>query len=260
VSGAEAPVPAPVARYLAVAAPGRTSDGAPVAAIELAQRGRLRTAPLSKRWLPFSATHTLQADQPGFRWHARVELVPLVHLAVVDALADGVAAGEVRLFSRLRLASERGTPELNSGALHRYLAEAVWCPPALAPSERLRWTALDDRSALATLGDGATTVSLEFRFGDDDLVRAVFTPARWGRFDGRYEQRAWEGHFDDYRESHGLVVPRRGEVGWFAGDALRIVWQAEVDVVRVVRRPSAPGGNAQARASACTSTSMRAPP
>lgn len=49
---------------------------------------------------------------------------------------------------------------LSRGALQRYLAEAVWFPTALLPREGLKWTAVDDSTALATLTDSGITVSL----------------------------------------------------------------------------------------------------
>ena len=50
---------------------------------------------------------------------------------------------------------------LREGALQRYLAEAVWLPPSLLPSERLQWTAMDESHARATLHDGETVATLQ---------------------------------------------------------------------------------------------------
>ncbi|WP_425532220.1 DUF6920 family protein [Aromatoleum anaerobium] len=49
-------------------------------------------------------------------------------------VALGVGSGQAQLLSAVTVASDRDKPELNSGSLHRYLAEAVWYPTALLPS------------------------------------------------------------------------------------------------------------------------------
>lgn len=36
-------------------------------------------------------------------------------------------------------ATERGRPELNERALHRFLAESAWYPTALLPRDELSW-------------------------------------------------------------------------------------------------------------------------
>jgi hypothetical protein len=53
----------------------------------------------------------------------------------------------------------------------RYLAEAVWLPTALLPVNGVRWSPIDENRALATLqGDDDVSVSLEFRFENNDVV------------------------------------------------------------------------------------------
>lgn len=221
----DAPLPAPVARYLQLAL--GESRGYPEA-VDIHQSGELRTDEMSERWMPFTATHVATPRGCGFIWNARIRLAPLMHLRVLDSLVDGRGSGQVILESLIPVANDAGTLQINSGALHRFLAEAVWYPWALVPSQALRWTAVDDRRALATLTCGTTTVSLEFRFQENGTVAGIYTPARWGRFTGSYAQVPWEGHFTDYTRINGVLVPSRGEVGWYRDGQLRIVWRGEV--------------------------------
>ena len=110
---------------------------------------------------------------------------------------------------------------MNNGALHRFLAEAVWSPTVLIPSKHLRWSAIDDNMACVTLTAHCVTVSLEFRFNATGEVVRIFTPKRWGSFGGRYVQKPWEGRFRDYVSVQGMRVPKHGKVGWYDG----IVWE-----------------------------------
>ena len=93
--------------------------------------------------------------------------------------ARGRAGSRVDLWSAIKLGADADRPELNQGALQRYLAEAVWYPTALFPSEHLSWTPIDERKALATLTSHGTSVSLEFHFNREGEVAAIYAPQRW---------------------------------------------------------------------------------
>lgn len=220
-------LPAPVARYLKqVLAPGARS----IRLARYEQVGTLRTDPAGDQWRHFSADQVIAATPPAFAWDARVAMPALLHVRVRDSLLDGVGAGAVVLLSTVAVASARGGPELNAGALHRFLAEAVWCPTALLPSARLRWQAIDDARALATLADRNATVSLEFRFSPRGEVESIYTPGRWASFGGgEYRQLPWEGRFHDYaQQGAGVLVPTEGEVGWYLNGVWRKVWQGRI--------------------------------
>ena len=60
------------------------------------------------------------------------------------------------------------------------------------------------------------------------LCLALPTSARWGKFPGGYRQAPWEGHFRNYRERDGIVVPTEGDVGWYVDDRCRVVWRGSV--------------------------------
>ncbi len=210
-------LPVPVQRYLRLAL-GRSER--PIRSALLQQAGRLRTDGRSPSWMRFTAVQTVVPAAAAFLWNARVTLWGPAVLRVVDRLQDVQGAGQVLALSAIRVGTSVGGREMNEGALHRFLAEAVWCPTALLPGECLRWTPIDELRALATLSVSGTSVSLEFRFNEAGEVAGIYTPARWGRFGtssgARFEQRGWEGRFRDYVDVQGLRVPSRGEVGWYA--------------------------------------------
>ena len=215
-------LPPPVQRYLHKALP----DGCKTIGLaHLRQEGRLRTDAKSERWMPFTAVQAIAPTAAGFLWDARVGVIPGFHIQVLDSLIDGRGAGQVSLLSVIRIASDGGTPQMNSGALHRFLAEAVWSPTALLPSETLSWSPIDDSMACATLTANGVSVSLEFRFNAAGEVVGIFTPGRWGSFGGRYSQKPWEGHFREYVTVQGMRVPTHGEVGWYDDGVWGRVWE-----------------------------------
>jgi len=215
-------LPPPVQRYLHMALP----DGCKTIGLaHLRQEGRLRTNAKSERWMTFTAEQIIAPTATGFIWEARVGAAPGIHIRVLDSLVDSRGAGQVSLLSAIRIASIGGTPEMNSSALHRFLAETVWSPTALLPSERLRWSAIDDNTACATLIAHGVTVSLEFRFNAAGEVVGIFTPGRWGSFGGSYVQKPWEGRFRAYDTVQGMRIPKHGEVGWYDGSVWGAVWE-----------------------------------
>jgi hypothetical protein len=229
---AVAALPMPVQRYLRLALP---TPSTAMRLVRLQQRGTIRTDVRSDRWMPFTAEHTAAPHATAFLWNARVAIAPLLHVRVRDSFIGGQGSGHVSLLSAVTIGSDSGTPEMNSGALHRFLAEAVWYPAALLPSEKLRWTAIDEGRALATLTEAATSVSLEFRFADNGEVAGIYTPARWGSFDGGYAQHGWEGHFRGYQSRDGVRLPSEGDVGWYIEGVWRPVWRGTVTDFEITR-------------------------
>jgi hypothetical protein len=218
-------LPAPVARYLRHVLP---EDQRLIRRLYQRQRGELRAGAGSKRWLPFQAEQVTNPMSVSYVWDARVQILPLVHLSVRDAYAGGRASSHVKLLSRVPVGADSGRSELNSGALHRYLAEAAWYPTALLPTDALRWTAMDDLRAQATLGDAGQSVALEFRFNAADEISGVYTPGRWEKFSGGYRQTPWEGHFSGYQRKANMLVPSEGEVGWYHAGSWQKIWSGSV--------------------------------
>lgn len=220
-------LPPPVKRYLEHV----LRDGQPLIRVaRLEQEGHLGTAGSSTRWMPFQAEQVVVPV--GFVWDAKVSVLPLLHVRVRDAYVGGVGSGQVRLMSAITVATESGRPELNSGALHRYLAEAAWYPTALVPSRALQWSKIDRSQALATLTDSGTSVSLQFRFNDEGEVSGIYSPGRWGKFGSEYRQAPWEGHFRNYQERDGMLVPTEADVGWYREKEWEKVWEGRITTAK----------------------------
>lgn len=220
-------LPPPVERYFRLA----LTDGQKLIRVaKMQQSGVLRTDTATESWLPFTAGQVVVPPAAGFIWNAKVEMPLATHVRVLDSYIAGVGSGRVSLLSAFSVASETGAPELNSGALHRYLAEAVWFPTALLPQSGVVWSPIDDYSALATLTDGSTTVTLEYRFNEIGEVTGIYSAGRFGRFDGEYKQVPWQGHFRNYHLQDGMRVPLYGEVGWYKDGTLQLVWKGDVNV------------------------------
>ena len=218
-------LPAPVQRYFKTV----LTDGQPmIERAVLEQTGRLKITPETAEWSKFAADQTVSATTPGFVWDARVLIAPLIHVRVRDAYINSEASGKVSLMSLILMGKESSRPKLDSGALFRYLAEAVWYPTALLPESGVTWEGIDETRAIATLKDGENTVSLEFRFNDMGEVTGIYTQKRYGLFDGAYEQHPWEGKFSHYEWHNGFKIPTQAEVGWHLPKGWWLFWQGTV--------------------------------
>lgn len=204
-------LPAPAARYLRAA----IRDGASLSRrVVVRHEGEFRADSARAAWAPFRSVEHFTTRVPGFVWAADIRMAPLAHVYVRDELVAGAGAMRARLLGLVPVADAAGTPALASGALHRWLGEAVWLPTALLPSAFLGWTAVDDSTAIATATSGGTTVSLAFRFGPDSLVRFAATPARMRDVDGAAVPTPWRATLGHWHWRGDVRVPMSGEVRW----------------------------------------------
>ena len=168
-------LPPPVQRYFRAV----LQDGQPIiAAAQIRHAGQCNTGETQATWRWFTSSQVTMPRRPGFDWDGRIGMGPGVRVFVHDAYIAGEGRLHVALLGLVPLVDLRGTPEVAQGELMRFLAEAVWYPTALLPSQGVRWEALDGLSARATLTDGATTVALEVQFDTAGLISSVRTPAR----------------------------------------------------------------------------------
>ena len=130
------------------------------------------------QWRLFSSTQRVITQRPGFDWEARIAMLPGLPVHVHDAYIGGEGMLHASLFGLVSVANLRGTPEMAQGELLRWFAEGAWYPTALLPSQGVHWSAVDDRSATATMQDGATSVTLLFRFNADDMIASMRAEAR----------------------------------------------------------------------------------
>ena len=223
-------LPSPVARYFRHVLPRGVHN---IASVELTQTGEML---VGNAWRPLQARQRYITDPPGFVWDARVTTAPLVVVNVRDMYARGSGSMRAKALAIVPIVNQAGAAELDAGALHRYFAEAVWFPTALLPGPQLTWSPLDDRRALATLQDGHTTVTLEFRFDDAGDVTEVFAHDRFSENGGRYEPRPWLVRCRNYQTFDGIRVPVDCEVEWQLERGPLAYWRGRVSSLRYTFR------------------------
>ena len=175
-------LPAPVQGYFRAV----LKDGQPmVSAVSVEHIGTFNMSETGEQWKPFTSTQRIITQRPGFDWEGRIEMMPGLSVRVHDAYINGEGILHATLFGLVSLVNLRGTPELAQGELMRFFVEAAWYPTALLPSQGVRWEAVNNTSAKATLKDGETTVTMLFRFNENGLIESVRAEAR-GRTSWRH--------------------------------------------------------------------------
>lgn len=224
-------LPPPVQRFFRAA----LAEGTPiVAALSLQHRGTFNLATKGPdRWIAFGSTQRVTTRRPGFVWNAHMAMAPGLMVRVHDAYVAGEGILHPAVLGLVSLTEQRGSSPEPGGVAHgeymRYVAEAAWYPTALLPSQGASWTAADEHSAQVTLADGAIGVSLLIRFDSHTgLIDSVRAEARGRTVGTEIVATPWEGHWSDYTEHAGMMVPMSGEVAWLTPEGRRTYWRGTV--------------------------------
>jgi hypothetical protein len=204
-------LPAPVQRYFRAV----LKEGQPVisaATVELA--GTFNLSATGEQWKPFTSRQRVVIRRPGFLWDAQVSMLPGLTVRVVDSYIAGEGLLHAAILGSFTVAEVSGGGEIARGEFMRFFAEMPWYPTALLPSQGVRWDAVDDRSANATIMDGPLTVTLLFRFNDAGLVDSFRAEARGAMVGKEMDMVPWEGRWSNYQTRDGMTVPFTGEVAW----------------------------------------------
>jgi hypothetical protein len=204
-------LPAPVQRYLRTV----LKEGQPIiAAVAVKLAGTINLSAAEERWKPFTSRQRIVTRRPGFLWDAQVSMLPGVVVRVLDGYIAGEGLLRAAVLGLFTVADVRGGGEIARGEFMRFFAEAAWYPTALLPSQGVRWEAVDDASANATMVDGPLTLTLQFRFNDAGLIDSFRAEARGAGVGKEMVMVPWEGNWSNYQTRDGMTVPLTGEVAW----------------------------------------------
>ncbi len=221
-------LPNPVKRYFHHV----LKNGQPIIAkVSISQNGGFRAKPEMAEWSEMKAVQYFSSLPRAFVWIAEINIFPAISINVCDSYNLGKGSMKGKIFSLFTLFDAQ-EEELSAGALQRYLAEAVWFPTSLLPSQGVVWEEVDNDRAKATIVDAGISVSLEFEFNEKGEAISVYTPGRYREINGKYELTPWKGRFSNYIELDGYRIPSQGEAEWHLPDKTYPYWKAELMEVR----------------------------
>ena len=222
-------LPAPVQRYLRAV----LTDGQPIiAAATLEMAGTINMSATAEQWKPFTSHQrvvtSVAGGRPGFLWDAQVDMFPGVPARVLDSYVAGQGHLMAKLLGLFTVANAHGGGELARGEFMRWFAEAAWYPTALLPSQGVRWQAVDDASAHASIVDGPITLTLLFRFDDAGLIASVRADARGAGVGKDMVMLPWDCSFSDYQPQGGMLLPMMGEAAWMRPEGRKVYFVGHV--------------------------------
>ena len=183
-----------------------------------------------EQWKPFTSSQRAVTHRPGFLWNGRVSMLPGLAAHVHDSYIAGTGMLHAAMLGLYTVADVQGDGEIARGELMRYFAEMSWYPTALLPSQGVRWAAVDERSANATLVDGPISLTLLFRFDDAGLITSVHADARGAGVGKDMVMLPWDCSVSNYQLRHGMMVPTRGGAAkggkpYFVGELTSLVYE-----------------------------------
>lgn len=215
-------LPPPVQRYFAFVLPPEQPR---IARARIRHEGTFAQQP--GEWVPFTSVEHFRDRPRAFVWDATLRTMPLIPVRVRDSYVAGEGRIHGAIGGLVTVVRQEGTPELASGALLRWLAEAVWFPTALLPGDGLSWEAIDEQRARVRLTDAGVSVALEVTFGADGGIEEVAAD-RYKDENGTATLLPWVGRHWDYRRVDGIAIPHAGEVSWIVDGQAQPYWRGEV--------------------------------
>lgn len=218
-------LPAPVQRYFRAV----LKDGQPIiVAATMEHIGTFNLSQNGERWKPFTSQQRVVTRRPGFLWDARIEIGPGLAVRVHDAYLGGEGILRAAVLGLFTVADLHGPGDIAQGELMRFFAETAWYPTALLPSQGVRWEAVDDHSAKATLVDGTLSLTVLFSFNEAGLIESVRIQARGATVGKTIVMMPWEARVSSYQERDGMRVPLTGEASWLPPEGRRPYWRGTI--------------------------------
>jgi hypothetical protein len=222
-------LPPPVRRYFTAA----LTDQMPlVVAASVEHSGTFNMGETADQWKPFTSIQRVVTKRPGFVWDGRIGILPGLSVYVHDAYVAGEGILHPAVAGLVSLMDLRGSADVAEGELMRFFAEAAWYPTALLPSQGVRWEAVDESSAHATLIDDSVSLTMTFTFGIDGLIESVRAERRGRTVAGKIVPTPWEGRWTNYRTQDGMRIPMTGEVAWLLPEGRKPYWRGTITALR----------------------------
>jgi hypothetical protein len=200
-------LPEPVQKYLRYC---QVVGKERIKTVRLKQTGLFRTAP-DQKWMDLNAEQYYTTNPPAFIWKAGIKIAPLFTITGRDLYENGHGHMLIKLLSLIPLADEKG-PEMDQGAMLRYLGEMFWYPTAFL-EDYLTWEPIDSSSAKVTMTYGGVSASAIMRFNEKgEAVR--FVADRYREVRGSYEMEKWTTPVFEYKILDGIKIPVKGEAVW----------------------------------------------
>ena len=193
-------LPEPVQRYFRLV----LREGQPyISYVRLTHTGKFKTS-LKKKWISIKGEQYYTIDTPGYIWKGTTAFFTARDFYIADK-------GEliVTLLSVFNIVDGSG-PSFDQGELLRWLAEGVWFPTALLPSDRLQWSVVDNSHSKLVFNYKELTLDFLVTFNRIGEIVEMKTQ----RYMDKNIIETWVCKMHNYRWIYNVKVPTHCEVSW----------------------------------------------
>jgi hypothetical protein len=223
---AMAALPAPVQRYLVFAIPNAKFQ---YRVVRFSQEGDFRR-PMKEDFAPTTASQTIAVGTPAMMFAATTPIVPGLWARAYDFFAEGRMEMRAKIASTLTVVDESATEALNRTSLRRWLLESPLYPVALLPGGPVRWEAMDDSHARATVSGFGLEASLVATFRPDGSLES-FHAEEDGDLATPYHGSGEHVLRSDYRPVSGMMIPHEFVISRAAGGRILPFWKGRITAI-----------------------------
>ena len=179
--------------------------------MHLVQDLQLKMKPEQTEWYIGKAEQYTTVNPPAFNWSITTQMNSLFKVTGRDKFENGNGEMLIKLFSLITVANAKNHEKIDQAALQRYLAEIVWFPSA-SLSSYIKWEAIDDYSAKATMEFNGTIGSGEFHFDEKGNFKK-FVAMRY-QDSNAIKPTEWTVIATKTEERNGIKIPVECEASW----------------------------------------------
>lgn len=194
-------LPEPVQRYFKYVLNEKQTY---ISSVRLQHDGLFKTG-LKKDWVNIKGEQYFTTEKPGFIWKGTTSMFVARDMYLAD---EGRLI--VTILSTINVVDVHGKQQYNESELLRWLAESVWFPTNLLPSERLYWTAIDKWSAKLIFNYNGLALFYIVTFNDTGEIIQMETK----RYLDEKRLETWICKMSDYKAINGITIPTSAEVFW----------------------------------------------
>jgi len=204
-----ADLPEPVRKYLRMATNGIDYKAK---SARMTHGGEFRLSP-DQPWLKIKGEEYFTVCKPGFIWHARLKMLPMVWVEARDKFHNGRGSMYIKLQSTFTVADSKG-PEMDLSSYLRWAAEIPWFPQGFLADDYVTWIPVDKRQAKARFEYDSLKGECLFSFDDEGRIIEMQSDDRFREVEGKQVKTRWKGYYSEYREMGGFTIPSCCEVVW----------------------------------------------
>jgi hypothetical protein len=210
-------LPEPVQRYFKYV----LKQGQPyINTVRLTHDGFFKTD-LKKDFIKITGEQYFSAKKPQFIWKGETSM-----FTARDFFIDDKGGLIATLFNVYNIVDAKGS-NFDEGELQRWLAESVWFPTNLLPSDKVSWSAIDTNSA--KLSFHYKTVSFEFIVNFNATGEIIEIEGE--RFMTADQKEKWVCKMTNYQERNGVKIPISDQAIWRLNDGDQVYAKFEVQKI-----------------------------